>query len=214
MGKRMTNINSLLFEDSYKEYLWGRKKQKITRRPGSLDPEEVKKIVTEIGINRKVSIKRIDVFGDPEDDVVEVVIVGIFDDHFNGKAVNPERKIIEAMDAQAVYIKGGGGTVEYRYDDGDIKEIIEDIDESIMEEIDLDSAREIISALEEGDEVRISYFDTEEKTAVNCIGSLLKKKTDENFIILATKVNMVELTKPYEIELDIRKNAILDIQII
>lgn len=213
MGKRMININSLLFEDSRREFLWGRKK-KVTQRPGALDPEEVKKIINDIGVNRKVSIKRIDVMGDPEDEAVEVMIVGIFDEYFTAKAVNPERKIIEATDAQAVYIKGGGGTVDYRYDDGDIKEIIEDIDESIMEEIDLESAREIIGALEEGDEVRVSYFDTEEKTAVNCIGSLIKKITDENFIILAKQVNKVELANPYEIELDIRKNAILDIQII
>ena len=94
------------------------------------------------------------------------------------------------------------------------EEIIEDIDESIIEELDKDVAREIINALEEGDEVRVSFFDREEKTAVNCIGALIKKFSDEHFIILATQVNTVHLKSPYEIELNLQKNAILDIQII
>jgi hypothetical protein len=202
------------FAPRRKSFLFGRKRKTGNLRPGAIPGNEVKKTIEKIGINRKATIRRIDVFGHPEDKTLEVIIVGIFDDHFAAKVVNPERRLIEATDAQKVYIKGGGGTVDFFYSDGDIKEIIEDIDEEIMTEVDRETVREIIGALEEGDDVRVSYFDEKERTAVNCIGKLLKKHSDEHFIVLAQQVNTVMLEKGHEIEIDLSRDPVLDIQII
>lgn len=205
------NITSI---DRRVRFLFGKKKENKHIRPGAMKPEEVKSLIASLGTSKKVSIRRIDSMGEPEDEPLEVMIVGIFEESFLARVVNPERKIMEAADAQKVYIKGGGGTIEFNYNDGDIKEIIVDIDESIIEELDTDMARQIIEALEEGDEIRVSYFDNFEKTAVNCIGSLLKKISDTHFIVLATKINTVKLANPHEIELDLKKTPIMDIQII
>jgi hypothetical protein len=205
-------MNDFALNFRLKEYLFGKKKSK-SLRPGAIPPEKLKEIVEKIGVDKKIKIRRIDVMGGVEERPVEAILVGIFDDHFAVKVVNPERKLMEAMNTKTIYVKGGGGVIDFYYEDGDIKEIIEDVDEKIISEIDKESVVEIINALDLGDEIRISYFDHEDKTAVNCIGSMLKKFSDEHFIILAKQINSVELDDPHEIELDINKSPILDIQI-
>jgi hypothetical protein len=201
------------FRIGKKEHFWGKRKK--TSRPGSMASEDVKKLVEELGTDRKVKIRRIDVMGDMQDAPIEVVITGLFSDHFSAKVVNLERKLIEkAATSGTVYLKGGGGLIDFYYDDGDIKEIIVDVDESIMGEIDTETASEIIVALEEGDTIRVSYFDNVEKSAVNCEGEFLKRISEVKFILLAKRINSVELPDPHEIELDSTVNPILDIQII
>ena len=80
-------------------------------REGALTPDEVKKIINEIGKNKKVNITRLAYDGHPEDKPASVKIIDIRDDHFTGKIVNIERSIKQSEDDKLVYIKGGGGTI-------------------------------------------------------------------------------------------------------
>ena len=211
--KRDVFRNALISDFRQRDFFWGRKK-KASLRPGALNEEQVRNIVKEIGLDKKILITRIDAMGDPEDVPVEAILASIRDDYFAVRVVNPERKLMEASDSKTIYLKGGGGLVDYHYTDGDIKEIIQDVDEEIMLEVEKDAILEIINALEIGDEIRISYFDPTEKTAVNCIGSMLKKFSDEHFIVLAKQINEAELSSPQEIDFDINSTPILDIQIV
>jgi len=158
------------------------KKKKVNLRPGAMTPEELKKRVNEIGKGKKVNIQRVQYDGTPEEHPVSVQILAIFDDYFTGNIVNVERSIKQELDDKLVYVKGGGGSIDFYYNDGDIMSIEEDFDEKIINEMNEDQLLEILDALDLNESVIISYYDKGKGGVMNGTGELVEKNVaDKTF---------------------------------
>ena len=123
-------VNTNLFgEDRHVRHFLNlfKSKKKSKTRPGGLSPEELKKRVNEIGKGKKVNIVRVQYDGTPEDHPIAVQILAIRDDYFTGNIVNVERSIKQELDEKLVYVKGGGGSIDFYFNDGDIQSIEEDL---------------------------------------------------------------------------------------
>lgn len=201
---------------------WGlfkKKKKKaaeVSLRPGAMTPEQVKQKIESIGEGRVVEIIRIGYDGQIDDMPLIVEITGIYPSGFSGRIVNVEREMIEKGTSKLVYARRGGGTIEFRYDDGDIKEIKESEDEEFLtEERDIASLKEILSALEKGDRVLIAYYEAKHRGSVNAEGTILEKSADNTkFKILLEKINRIELEDKMEREFDIEKDLVIDIELL
>ena len=191
------------------------KKKQITTRPGGLLPDELKKKVTEIGKGKKVNILRVQYDGMLEDHPVSVQILAIRDDYFTGNIVNVERSIKQELDDKLVYVKGGGGSIDFYYNDGDIMSIEEDIDETIIHEMNEDQLIEILDALDLNESVMISYYDKSKGGVMNGTGELVEKNVAEkSFKIKLNQVNNIELDDPKTVSLNLEVDSVLDLEVV
>lgn len=190
------------------------KKKKVKVRPGAMQPEQVKELVKKIGKNKKVNIRRVEFDGTPEVDPIEVRIVDIRDDYFTGEIINIERSIKQEVDKNVVYVKGGGGTIDFYYNDGDIMSIEEDIDEEIVEERNVDELLQILDALDLNEPVLVSYYDRNKGGVINGAGKLIAKDVaNKTFTVELNQINEIELDKPKSVSLDLNKDAVLDLEV-
>lgn len=195
--------------------LFKSKAKRVTLRSGAMPPEKVKEIIQKIGKNKKVNIRRVEFDGTPEVRPVSVLIVDIRDDYFTGTVINVERSIKQEFDSHRVYIKGGGGTIDFKYNDGDILSIEEDIDEKIITQRNSDELLEILEALDLNESVMVSYYDRAKGGVINGVGKLRNKNIDAKFFeIELNLINDIELDQPKKMKLDLEKDNVLDIEVV
>ena len=189
-------------------------KKKVQVRPGAMQPEEVEQLIKEIGKGKKVNIRRIEYDGTPEEIPFALRIVDIREDHFIGRIVNVERSIKQEMDDKLVYVKGGGGTLEFFYSDGDILSVEEDSDEIIFEERPTDELLEILDALDLNESILLSYYDHKKAGVVNGVGKLTEKDLDvQTFTVELSQINEIELDVAKKISLNLNSDKVLDLEV-
>jgi hypothetical protein len=194
--------------------LFKSKEQKVYRK-GAIPPDELKKLVISIGKGKKVDITRLSYDGTPEDPPVAVKIIDIGHDHFTGKFINVERSISESQDKKLVFLKGGGGTIDFNFNDGDILKIEEDIDEQIIEQRNVEEMREILDALDLNEDINISYYDKNEGGVINGVGILSDKNMDTyDFTVILKLINDIKLANPREVSLNLDRDQILDLEVV
>jgi hypothetical protein len=192
-----------------------KKKAISPKHKNTIPSDKLKKIITDIGRGQKVNIKRLAYDGTPEDKPVSVKIVDIREDHFSGKVVNVERSIKQAENDSLVYVKGGGGTIEFFYNDGDIISIEEDIDQSVIETRNVQEVKEILEALDVNEDIILSYYDDSEGGVINGVGVLLEKDLETmDFKVKFTMINEIELNTPREIILNLNNDKIVDLEVV
>lgn len=190
------------------------KKKKIHLRPGAMHPDEVKKMISDIGKGKKINIRRVEFDGTPEPNPITLRILDIRDDYFSGEIVNVERSIKQELDDKLVYVKGGGGKIEFNFDDGDILSIEEDIDETIFEQRDIEELLAILDALDINESILVSYYDKRRSGVMNCVGKLLEKDLDQKtFKAELTQINEIELDQPKIVTLNMESDKVLDLEV-
>jgi len=210
------DANSLYSESRLKRYFLDfLKKKKVNVRPGALTPDELRAVVKEIGNNKKVNIVRVEYDGTPEDRPVSVKIVDIRDDYFTGVIVNLERSIKQEMNDKLVFVKGGGGTIDFYFNDGDIKSVEQDIDESILEPKNPNELLEILDALDLDEAILLSFYDRDKGGVMNGTGKLVAKDIEnKTFQVELNLINDIELDVPKTINLDLEKDTVLDLEVV
>ncbi len=196
-----------------------RKKKKKTNgavRPGAMSSEALTAKIKALGEGKVVEITRIGFDGQVEDKPITIEITGIYPDRFSGRIVNVERELIESSASKMVYAKTGGGTVEFRYNDGDIHEIKESEDLAILEEArDVAALSDILTALEPGDRILISYYDAKHHGSVNAEGSILETSPEnKTFKLELEQINHMELEQKIVKEFNVEKDLVIDIELI
>ncbi len=186
-----------------------------SRDPKSIHPTELKKRVIELGKGKKVSILRLSYDGVPEDHPVAVKIIDIGNDHFTGKVVNVDREVSESQEKKLIFVKGGGGTIDFQFADGDILSIEEDIDEEIIEERSIEEVREILEALDLNEDVTISFYDKDKGGVINGLGVLTAKDMETlDFTVTLKMINEIKLNEPRVLALNLEKDKILDLEVV
>ena len=218
--RRVYQSFSLNFPESefiHKRYflkLFQTKRRPVTR-PGAIPADELKRQVISIGRGKKVNITRLDIDGTPEEMPVSVKIIDIGADHFTGKVINVERSISESQSDKLIYARSGGGTIDFRFADGDIMKVEVDIDEQIVKQRNIEEIREILDALDIGEDIHISYYDKNEGGVINGTGVLDEKNMETlDFKITLRLLNEIELNQPREVHLNLEKSEILDLEIV
>lgn len=218
MHHKNNDASHLIGEPRVKRYFlgFGKKESRKNIRPGALSPSELKALIKKIGNKKKVNIIRVEYDGTPEDKPVSVQIVDIREDHFAGKIINLERSIKQEMDDKLVFVKGGGGTIDFYYTDGDIKSVEQDIDEDIIfEEKNPEVLLEILDALDLNESILISFYDRNKGGVMNGSGKLIEKNVEERtFSVELSLINDIELDNPKVINLDLSKDSILDLEVV
>jgi len=190
-------------------------KKKSTVRPGALTPEALRNRVKEIGKGKKVNITRVEYDGTPEARPITVQIVDIREEYFTGRVINLERDIKEDMDEKVVYVKGGGGVIDFYYNEGDVASVEEDIDESIIEQKNQGELLEILDALDLNEAILISYYDRQKGGVINGSGKLIEKDVEtKTFKVQLNLINDIELDVPKEIKLDLNHDTVLDLEVV
>jgi len=185
------------------------------RHPDAIPPDELKKRVIDLGKGKKVSIIRLSYEGIPEEYPVAVKIIDIGSDHFTGKFVNVDREVSEGQDTKLIFVKGGGGTIDFRFADGDILTIEEDIDEEIIEERSVEDVREILEALDIKEDITISYYDTDKGGVINGLGVLTDKNMETlDFKVTLSMINEIKLRELKEVSLNLENDQILDLEVV
>lgn len=217
--QRISSQTGYEFPRERRHFWWPfRKKKKKTNgalRPGAMSSAALTAKVKALGEGKVVEITRIGFDGQVEDKPITIEITGIYPDRFSGRIVNVERELIEASASKMVYAKTGGGTVEFKYDDGDILEIKESEDLAILEEArDVEALGEILSALEPGDQILISYYDAKHRGSVNAEGTILESNPEtKTFKLELDKINHMELEQKIIKEFNIEKDLVIDIEL-
>jgi len=197
--------------------LFKTKKEKLSQpvHPDTIPPDELKKRVIELGKGKKVSITRLSYEGIEEDHPVAVKIIDIGNDHFTGKVVNVDREVSESQDKKLIFVKGGGGTIDFKFSDGDIMAIEEDIDEEIIEERSIEEVREILEALDLKEDITISYYDKDKGGVMNGLGVLTDKNMETlDFKVTLSMINEIKLREPKEVSLNLENDQILDLEVV
>ena len=210
------DANLLFGEERIKRHFinFFKTRKKVQVRPGAMQPEEVKKLINQIGKGKKINIRRVEYDGIPEELPISLRILDIREDYFSAKIVNVERSIKQEMDDKLVYVKGGGGNIEFYFKDGDMLSIEEDIDEIIFEERNVDELLEILDALDLNESVLLSYYDLKKSGVINGIGRLTEKNLDtKTFIVELNQINEIELDVPKVIKLDLNVDKVLDLEV-
>ncbi|HID39714.1 MAG TPA: hypothetical protein EYP36_09410 [Calditrichaeota bacterium] len=218
MKEEKSGNHSLLFmDDRFKHHFlkFFKSKPKVTVRPGAMTPEAVKKRVQEIGKNKKVNIRRVEFDGTPEEQPISVQIIDIREEYFTGKVINIERSIKQDIDEKLIYVKGGGGTLDFYYTDGDIMSIEEDIDEIVIQEMNEKELLEILDALDLDESILISYYDKEKSGVINGTGKLLEKDIEKHtFKVELNLINEIVLDEPKVIEFNLDQDKVLDLEVV
>ncbi|MFC2089081.1 hypothetical protein ACFLSX_05705, partial [Calditrichota bacterium] len=145
---------------------------------------------------------------------ITVKIVDIRNDNFTGKVINVERSIKQSENNSVVYVKGGGGAIEFYFDDGDIMSVEEDIDQVIMEQRNVEEVKEILDALDLNEDIILSYYDESEGGVMNGVGVLVDKNMETlDFKVKLSMINEIELGKPRELQLNLNKDKIVDLEV-
>ncbi len=195
--------------------LFTTKKRRVELRKGVMSAEELKEKVISIGRGKKVDITRMAYDGKPEEPPIAVKLIDIGGDHFTGKIINVDRSISESQDTRLIFVRGGGGTVDFRYDDGDIIKVEEDIDEEIVQQRNIEEVREILEALDLNEDINISYYDKNEGGVINGTGKLVEKDVESgDFKIILHLINEIELKNEQEVLLNLERDEILDLEIV
>jgi hypothetical protein len=190
-------------------------KSKPKVRPGAMLPQEVKNKLIKIGKGKKVKINRLAYDGNPEEPPIEIKVIDIGNDHFTGKIVNVERSISESQSEKLIFIKGGGGTIDFYFTDGDILSVEEDIDEKIVEQRNIEEIREILDALDLKEEITISYYDKNQGGVINGVGTLDEKNMETlDFKVTLDLINDIKLKKSKTVVLNLNNDKILDLEVI
>jgi hypothetical protein len=209
--------SDLSSQSSRRFFFWPfKKKEKFIIRKGAMQPDEVKRKINQIGIGNQIEILRIGYDGTMDDMPVIVEIMDIFNHGFIGRIINLERSMIEGATRNLVYAKKGGGRLEFNYNDGDIKEInIPQDEELLQEERNLGSLKEILAALDTGDQVIVAYYDEKQKGTVNTEGIITEKdENNENFSLQIDKINRIELEKKINKQFNLSSDLIIDIEMV
>jgi hypothetical protein len=186
-----------------------------TLRKGILSSVELKKQVIAIGRGKKVDITRLAYDGTPEQPPIAVKIIDIGNDHFTGKVVNVERSISEGESEKLIFVKGGGGTVDFYFADGDIVKIVQDIDEEIVQQRNIDEVKEILEALDLNEDINISYYDRDKGGVINGVGILSDKNLDTfDFKVSLKMINDIELKQDRVVSLNLNRDQILDLEVV
>ena len=187
----------------------------VLRHPDAIPPDELKKRVIDLGRGKKIKITRLSYDGETEDLPVEVKIIDIGNDHFTGKVVNVDREVSESQDTKLIYLKGGGGTIDFYFADGDIMAVEEDIDEEVISERSVDELREILEALDLNESVTISYYDKYKGGIINGVGALTEKNMETlDFKVTLTMINDIKLRESEIVALNLEKDQIVDLEIV
>ncbi len=217
MKDLISTTPKLLFgEDRIKRHFinFFKTKKKILVRPGAMEPEDVKKVINELGRGKKVNLRRVEYDGTPEEEPLALRIVDIRDDHFVGRIINVERSIKQDMNEKLVYVKGGGGIIEFYFNDGDILSIEEDIDETIFEERNTDELLEILDALDLNESILLGYYDVKQGGVKNGIGLLVEKDLEaKTFSVELSQINGIELEQPQKVTLNLNTDKVLDLEV-
>jgi hypothetical protein len=191
------------------------KKKQAQVRPGALTPDDLKKRVNEIGKGKKVNIQRVQYDGTPEEQPIIVKLLAIRDEYFTGEFVNVERSIKQEMDDKLIYVKGGGGSIDFYYTDGDIMSIEEDFDETIIHQMNEDEVLEILDALDLNESIRISYYDKSKGGVMNGTGKLLEKDvSNKSFKVELNLVNDIELDHVKTVSLNLDQIPVFDLEVV
>jgi hypothetical protein len=192
------------------------KKKAITPKyENTIPSDKLKKMIADIGRGHKVNITRVTYDGTPEDKPVSVKIVDIREDHFTGRVVNVERSIKQAENDSVIYVKGGGGAIDFFYEDGDIISVEEDIDQEVIETRNVQEVKEILEALDVNEDIIVSYYDESEGGVINGVGVLVEKDLDTlDFKVQFKKINEIELNAPREILLNLNNDKIVDLEVV
>ena len=195
--------------------LFSAKRRRHELREGVMSPEELKERVISIGRGKKVDITRMAYDGKPEEPPIAVKLIDIGGDHFTGKVINVDRSISESQDTQLIFLKGGGGTIDFRYDDGDILRVDEDIDEEIVQQRNVEEVKEILEALDLDEDINISFYDKNEGGVINGAGKLIEKNMESgDFKITLHLINEIELKRPQDVLLNLDRDEILDLEVV
>ena len=217
MHRNKIDALNILSESRLKRYFLNflKKKDGGKGRPGALTPNELRELIKSIGNKKKVNITRVEYDGTPENKPVSVQIVDIRDEYFTGKVINLERSIKQEMDDKLVFVKGGGGTVDFYYNDGDIKSVEQDIDESIIEQKNQGVLLEILDALDLEESILISFYDRNKGGVMNGTGRLIGKDIEnKTFKVELNLINDIELDTPKIFDFDLEKDSILDLEVV
>ena len=216
-NKRDVYWQAPAFRRYFFKKLFGRKSAATSAiRPGAMPPAEVKKRIQELGVGKVVEIMRVGFDGKIDDIPIIIEIIDISEEGFTGKVVNVERSLIEQKTKTVVFAKRGGGTLEFRYDDGDISEIKESEDTGVIQESqDLEALKEVLQALDVNDTILVSYYDRKYRGTVNVEGRLLEKNVENlRFKMLMEKINRIELDEKEEREFSIAQDLVIDIELV
>lgn len=190
-------------------------KKRVELREGVMSPEELKERVISIGRGKKVDITRMAYDGMAEDPPIAIKLIDIGGDHFTGKVINVDRSVSESQDTGIIYLKGGGGTIDFKYDDGDIMKVEEDIDEEIVQQRNVEEVREILDALDLDEDINISYYDKNEGGVINGTGKLIEKDMESgDFKITLHLINEIKLKNIQEVPLNLDRDEILDLEVV
>ncbi len=186
------------------------------RRPGALSRDQVKRKIEEIGVGGVAEIIRIGFDGQAEELPINVEIKHIHKTGFSGRVVNVERRLIEGTSDGRVHTRGGGGIIEFNFDDGDIKSIDENQDyQELSAERDISGIVAALSALEEGDRISVAYFDKKHRGTVNFEGVLTAKLAGSRaFRMTIEKINGVKLEKGIHKQFNIQSELVIDVSIL
>lgn len=124
--------------------------------------------------------------------------------------------MIESATRNLVYAKKGGGVLDFEYNDGDIKEINVPHDEELLQqERNIESLKEILTALDTGDQVIVAYYDEKQKGTVNTEGVITEKAdNNESFALQIEKINRIELEKKINKKFNLNSDLIVDIEMV
>ena len=184
-----------------------------TTREGAIPGNDLKEKIEKIGISKKIIIKRLDYDGN-ELEKSTIIITSIHDDHFTGKIVNLDRDLQEESSGNKIFIKGGGGTVDFFYADGDISSIEEDIDNELIHTKDKNEILEVVEALEINDEILITFYREGSGGMINGNGILVNKNLEEKtFSVELSTLNGIEQNPAKSFTYKIMEDPIIDLQI-
>ena len=194
--------------------LFKTKKEKELRE-GVIEPVELKRQIIAIGRGKKIDITRLAYDGNPEDPPIAVKIIDIGADHFTGKVINVERSISESQEKHLIYARGGGGTIDFRFADGDIIKVEKDVDEEIVQQRNIEEVKVILDALDIDEDINISYYDKNEGGVINGVGKLKEKNMETmDFKIVLHLINEIDLKAPQEVELNLNNDEILYLEVV
>lgn len=212
-GRRSGDFNRPFYQYQIFGRLFRKETQQINLRPGALSPVELKSAIGSVELGSVVELVRIGFDGQIDDVPFIIELTEVNGEGFAGKIVNVEREIIEGNSEKLVYARQGGGIVEFRYTDGDIKEVIENTDaDMIRQSRDISYLLEVVSALDIDDRVLVSYFDKKHRGTVNVEG-ILQAKTDDhkNFRVVIDKINNIKLDNIVTKQFNIERDLVIDV---
>lgn len=190
------------------------KRKKSEARQGAMEASAVEAEIRKYGVSKKVRVSMVDYSGTVIEEI-PIIITAITKDHFTGKFVNVDRDIREKSDSTSVYVKGGGGTIDFYFADGDIAAISDDIDNEIADTMDNSEIIEILAALEVGDEVLVSCYDRSSGGVINGMGNLSGKNLKaHSFSVAMHKVNEIDQKTPVVRTFSLETDKIIALQII